>query len=184
MVAMVVTARRVVLVVLVVLIGGLSGAPVLAADNIGADGSALSDAQVQQVRQNCKQAQSLLQRLQSTDVATRINRGRIYENLLNRLVTPFNSRVGLNRYDASSLTLATATIRQKFEDFKTDYSTYENSFSNVLRFNCEADPRGFYTLLATIRSARERVAEDVTSLNGAIDDYTAAFTTLRMDVKG
>lgn len=178
------TKPRFRLIAIAVIIGvGVVSAdvPAFAADP-GSDPAAISDDQAANVRQNCKQAQSVLQRLQNTDVATRVNRGRIYENLINRLITPFNNRVNVNRYDASALALATSQITAQFAAFKSDYSTYENSFSSLLSFNCEADPRGFYSLLVTTREGRTKVSDDIGALDTAISGYTSAFTDLRRGI--
>lgn len=175
--------RHFLILTMLALTVGLVSVPVWAAETTG-ESSEINDTQAEQIRQNCKQAQSVLQRLQSTDVATRINRGRIYENLLNRLIAPFNSRVSANRYDASTLTGTTSAISQKFTDFKNDYISYADSFSSLLSINCESDPRGFYRLLTNTRSARERVANDIAELNTSIDRYTDTFTMLRTSIEG
>lgn len=153
--------------------------PVRAADQT----TQISDAQAEQVQRNCKQAQSTLQRLQTTDVATRINRGRIYENLLNRLIAPFNARVSLNRFDASSLTAASAQISKQFTNFKSDYQSYADSFAKLLTINCESDPHGFYSLLVDARTARQKVSDDITALDAGLSQYTDAFKTLSASVE-
>lgn len=166
---------------------GFASTPARAADNEDQSSSQqapISDQQADQVRQNCKQAQSVLQRLQTTDVATRVNRGRIYEGLLNRLIAPFNSRVNFNRYDASTLVSDAAALNQKFTAFKNDYVTYSDSFSHLLSINCEADPRGFYDLLVTTRDDRTRVAADITDMSTLTDRYTEAFGQLRSSIEG
>lgn len=157
---------------------GLTSVPVRAADTP----LEISDTQLEQIKQNCKQAQSVLQRLETTDVVTRVSRGRLYENLLNHLLAPFNSRVSLNRLDASTLTSTTTSITQKFADFKTDYQEYADSLSSLLSIKCESDPRGFYTLLVSTRDSREKVANDITDLNTLLDRYSDAFTALRATI--
>lgn len=144
----------------------------------------ISDQQAAQVRQACKPAQSILQRLQTTDVATRVNRGQIYENLLNRLITPFDSRVSLNRYDATALNGAAIAIGQKFTQFKTDYVQYSDDFSQLLTYNCQSDPRGFYAVLVTTRNDRTAVSNDINNIKSAIDRYTGAFTSFKTSVEG
>lgn len=175
--------RRTAIIVMLVLTAvtvGLTSVPVRAADT----STDISDTQVDQIRQNCKQAQSVLQRLHQTDAATRVTRGRIYESLLNRLIAPFNSRVSLNRYDASALTTTTTAINQKFTAFKTDYQLYTDSFDRLLSINCEADPRGFYTILVTTRAAREKVSNDISELNTLFDRYGESFNALSQSIEG
>jgi hypothetical protein len=177
-----VAMRRVFLLVIVALAVGLASMPLLPVR--AAEAVEMSDEQVEQVKQNCKQAQSIMQRLQTTDVVTRTNRGRIYENMLNQLISHFNSRVSLNRYDAASLTTTTTAITQKFSSFKTDYQVYADLLSSVLSTNCESDPRGFYAELVATRSARETVANDVADLNTLFDRYEEAFNLLRTSIEG
>ena len=171
--------RRIVITLLAALTVGLASAPVQAADVANVP---TTDAQLLQIKQNCKQAQSELQRLQTTDVATRVNRGRIYESLLNNLIAPFNSRVSLNRGDASVLATTTTAISQKFTDFKNDYVTYSDLLSQTLSVNCESNPNTFYNLLVATRTARTTVATDVIDLNGLLDSYTSGYGTLRTTV--
>ena len=173
--------RRIVIILLAALTVGLASVPVNAVDvpNIPT-----TDTQLQQIRQNCKQAQSELQRLQTTDVATRVNRGRIYESLLNNLIAAFNSRVSLNHNDASVLATTTTAITQKFTDFKNDYVTYSDLLSRTLSVNCELNPSSFYNLLVATRTARATVATDVTDINGLLDSYTNAYETLRTSLLG
>jgi hypothetical protein len=147
------------------------------------DGGSLTDAQVSTIRQNCTQAQSTLQRLQSTDVATRVSRGQIYENLLSRLIEPFNTRVDDNSYDATQLLATTSDLTGRFNDFKTDYSSYADSFTGLLSMNCVANPRGFYGLLATVREKRTLVATDIADLDSGLSKYEAGFTTLRSSIE-
>ena len=168
-------------IILASLAVGLASVPVRAADPPVS--VTVTDAQAELIKQNCKQAQSLLQRLQTADVVTRVNRGRIYESLLNRLITPFNARVSFNRYDANALTTVTSTLNQRFTDFKSDYQIYADSLSNLLAVDCEAHPRPFYTLLVSTRDLRGKVATDVADINTLIDRYTVAFGSLRSTIE-
>lgn len=156
------------------------GAPVLADDGT----AQISDQQAEQIRLACKPAQSLLQRLQTTDVATRVNRGQIYENLINRLISPFDNRVSLNHYDASALSSAATAISQKFTQFKSDYVSYSDDFARLLSYNCQANPRGFYSLLVTTRNDRSSVSTDINDLKTAIDHYTSTFNTFKSSIGG
>ena len=144
----------------------------------------LSDQKLQQIRENCVADQSILQRLQASDVATRVSRGQVYASLLSNLIGPFNSRVSLNRYDASELTAETAQLQKDFNNFKSDYSQYATNFSAMLSVKCESKPADFYDDLQTTRELRAKLASDVSALDQHFNDYSAAFERLAGSITG
>jgi hypothetical protein len=55
------------------------------------------------VVQTCVSAQTVLQKIQHNDAATRVNRGQAYETLVSRLMTPLNTRSTSNGYNSSAV---------------------------------------------------------------------------------
>lgn len=144
----------------------------------------LSDEKLQQIRENCVADQSILQRLQASDIATRVSRGQVYESLLSNLIGPFNSRVSLNRYDASELTAETTQLQKDFTNFKSDYSQYATNFTSMLTIKCQSKPAEFYQDLQTVREMRAKLATDVSALDQHFNDYSAAFERLSSSITG
>lgn len=169
---------RYVVVCLLVAVGLVFIAPTVRAD----DGSTLTDDQAAQVSLNCKQAQSVMQRLGAADVATRVTRGRVYENLITKLINPFNSRVASNNLDTTDLLIDTNAINKSFSAFKSDYSAYNNFFTKTVSIDCESQPRDFYDALTQTRNARAKVASDISELNAEIARYETSFTSVRASI--
>lgn len=132
----------------------------------------LTDAKIENIRQNCLSAQVALQRIQRSDAATRVNRGQVYEVILTRLMSPFNGRLAFNRLDeASTFTATTKKYEQAVDTFKEDYAAYEDLLSNVLKIKCQNQPVTFYDTLTATREARAVVAADIDEIAKILQEY-------------
>lgn len=143
----------------------LSSVPVNAAQV-----SSLSDQQIEIIRANCATSQVILQQLQQSDVATRISRGRDYEQLL-KLMAIFNSRVVLNKLEATELTTTTGDFERQFRAFQRDYVTYSDQLSRTISMRCSEQPVTFYDALSEVRQDRQTLAEEVARMDVLLDRY-------------
>ena len=150
----------------------------LVAPSVHAAPQPLTDAQIEQIRRNCQGSQSFLQQIQRNDAAARINRGRIYESL-GKLLTNFNSRVVLNKLDAPSLVTASSAFTTKVSAFQSDYLSYEDTLSRVLKVKCEEQPVTFYDTLTQAREQRAKLSKDIQDINAILDTYQQGVTALR-----
>lgn len=148
---------------------------------VSAEAQPLTDAQINVIRQNCGQAQQILQRLQRNEAATRVNRGREYETTL-RLMASFNGRVALNKLNAPVLAATTSQVEAKFDAFRADYIAYDDQLEVVLKLKCSEQPVTFYDELTLAREARARVAQDVQDIDTLLDQYQAALGELKSAV--
>ena len=151
---------------------------VFAAPFVSAEAQPLSDRQIGVIRQNCTQAQQILQQLQRNEAATRVNRGREYESTL-RLLALFNSRVALNKLNVPVLAATTSEMEKKFDAFRADYLAYDDQLKTVLKLTCKEQPVTFYDQLTLVREARAKVAKDVKDIDGLLDQYQKALIDLR-----
>lgn len=154
---------------------------VLTAPLVSAEAQPLADTQIEIIRQNCTQAQQILQRLQHSEAAARVNRGRSYETTI-RLMASFNSRVALNKLNAPNLSVVTSQIGDKFDAFRTDYIAYDDQLEVVLRLKCSAQPVTFYDELTLAREARAKVAKDIQDIDNLLDQYQDALNELKADI--
>lgn len=139
----------------------------------------LTDAKIENIRQNCISAQVALQRIQRSDAATRVNRGQTYEVILTRLMSPFNGRLAFNRLDeASTFTTSTKKYEQAVDKFKQDYAEYEDLLSRVLRIKCQNQPVTFYDTLTEAREARAQVAKDIVEVAKILQEYRGLVSNL------
>ncbi len=136
------------------------------------------------VVQTCVSAQTVLQKIQHNDAATRVNRGESYETLVSRLMTPLNTRATSNGYNNSAPLLinTTSKFQQALDNFKKDYENYDNAASSALKTKCKEKPAIFYGYLEDARTQRQTVANDVTNLSSLINDYKTNVQKLKSEV--
>lgn len=140
-----------------------------------AQSSPMTDAHIQRIRTNCIDAQSILTQLHTSDVALRVNRGQLYESISTKLMTPFNSRVTLNKYDGSKLIAQSVEYEQQLAEFRTNYKAYDDAMTKTLRINCINEPVAFYDSVGDARSKRQLVHQSVIKLQESIRGYKTEF---------
>jgi hypothetical protein len=137
------------------------------------------------VVQTCVSAQTVMQKIQHNDAATRVNRGQTYATIISRLMTPLNTRSTSNGYNSSATLLTDTTKRyqQALDDFKDHYKNYDNAVSNALKTKCKDKPEVFYGYIEDARRERQNVAADVTALSGLVGEYRVNVLKLRSEVQ-
>lgn len=144
-----------------------------------ADGAVMTDSHIQRIKQNCRSATNTIQQIHTNDGPLRVNRGQVYDSLSSKLMTPLNSRLILNKLDASALVKLTAQYDKTLNEFRDNYKNYDNQMSNVLTIDCTKQPVRFYDAVAEARRLRGVVYSNVTKLSTIIKEYGDAFTTFR-----
>lgn len=154
------------------------------AENASAQSADLTPEKQAIVVQTCVSAQTVLQKIQHNDAATRVNRGQAYETIYSRLMTPLNIRATSNEYNNSAPLLLGTTnkFQQALDDFKDDYEKYDNSVSSALKTKCKDKPAVFYGYLEDARSQRQDVASDVATLSALTSEYRANVLKLKSEV--
>lgn len=166
------------IVALVVATTGLTVSDASAQSN-----QAMTDAHVERIRANCNDAQATLQQLHASDGPLRVNRGQIYDSISTKLMTRLNSRLALNRLDASTLVNITAQYSKVLSSFRADYKQYDDQMSTVLSIDCRKQPVTFYDAVAKARQLREAVHADVGELRQLIVEYQKAFDAFYLQFK-
>lgn len=140
-----------------------------------AEETPMTEAHIERIKANCVEAQTQLSRIHTNDALLRVNRGQLYERLLTKLMSPFNSRVALNNMNGSSLVETAATYEQDLMVFRTDYQQYDEAMSATLKINCMNQPVAFYDSVADVRTKRDKVHADTLRLQQDIQDYKNKF---------
>lgn len=137
------------------------------------------------IKQTCVSAQTVLQRIQHNDAATRVNRGQGYETIASRLMVPLNTRATSNEYNNSAPLLidTTKNFQQALENFKENYENYDNAVSAALRTKCQDKPADFYGYVEDARNERQKVSNDITNLAGLIGEYRKNVLKLKNEVQ-
>jgi hypothetical protein len=137
--------------------------------------SPTTDAQLTRIRTNCVSSKNRLNQVHAADGLLRVNRGQLYESMTTRLMSRFNNRVSTNNLDASALVTITNNYDTALTTFRTDYITYEQQLSSAMQIDCTKEPISFYDAVATARTSRSKVHDDVIILHQYIDSYGVAF---------
>jgi hypothetical protein len=154
-------------VVITMLIGGVSYF------KVSAESAAMTDQQIQLIRDSCVSTKSTLNQLHSSDALMRVNRGQIYESMSTKLMEKFNSRVSSNSLNNSGLVLATNSYESILDTFRLDYITYEKQLTLTIGIDCSKQPLIFYNAIDLARTERNQVHTDVVNLDQSINQYQA-----------
>lgn len=139
----------------------------------------MTDTHIQRIKQNCKAATRTIQQIHANDGPLRVNRGQIYDSMSSKLMTPLNSRLIVNKLDASSMVKITAQYSNTLTDFRESYKSYDNQMSDVLEIDCIRQPVRFYDEVAEARKLRGIVHANVVKLHTLITEYGDAFSNFR-----
>lgn len=139
----------------------------------------LNDDQITQIRLNCVEVQSTLQRLHSSDALLRVNLGQRYEAIATKLMTPMNNRVALNRVDSAPITKTTTDFNNTLDDFRERYKQYEQSMTRALQVKCQDQPVAFFDAVTLARIHRANLREVVVKLNSQLAQYREQIDTIR-----
>lgn len=131
-----------------------------------------SEEHLEKIRQNCVSAQVTMQRIQHSDIATRINTGRVYDALITRQMAPLNSRTSLNRVSiAPVLADDTRSLENVLLSFRDNYADYTDALSRAIRLKCQDKPEEFYRYVQDARELRQDLSEDVENMKKLTKEY-------------
>lgn len=166
----------------VTFIGVVAGLCVVSS-SASADAPPLSETHKRQIIRTCSTTKASLRQLHRSDASLRVNRGQAYEYILMKLMTRFNARVASNQMDSSSLSQIANTYTATLSSFREAYRVYEMKLSDTLRIDCSKQPEVFYYSILEARQQRSVVYEDVTELNGLMDQYYQSFLAFSAEYK-
>lgn len=131
----------------------------------------LTDEQRTMIVTNCVSIKNTLNQLKATDALLRVNRGQVYEALSSKLMDRFNSRLSNNQLDTKGFVSLRTSYDEQLDRFRADYEQYARQLESAIRIDCANDPDAFHDAVASARTMRTVVHEDVKKLHGYIDDY-------------
>lgn len=127
---------------------------------------------------NCVGAQSILGQAEKTDAALRINRGRIYGEVLD-LFYAMNSRLAANKISAAKLVSITSKYDDELSNFRDNYNKYDDKLTEITGMNCKDKPGDFYSKLESLRKEREGLKNNVDNLKKLQSDYHTEFNAVK-----
>lgn len=125
----------------------------------------------QNVSLNCEIIKLRLKQVQINDSLTRVNYGQAYESVIEKVLTPANTRLVANRYDASELVSSTTQFNNGLQSFRENYRNYKNKLDELSLVDCKNNPVEFYTKLEVVRLARTNLGQQLEALNQQIEGY-------------
>ena len=143
------------------------GAPVFAQ----ATSAVLPDSQIAQIRANCQSALATLGQIHANDAPDYINRNQTYFSISDKLMARLNSRLTLNRYDATVLVKTASDYNDQLTQFRALYQAYDSDMGDALHTDCSKDPMGFYDKVTIARNARQSVRDSIDKLTSLINQY-------------
>jgi hypothetical protein len=142
------------------------GAPVFAQAD-----TTMTDAHIANIRANCPTALATLEQIHANDAPEYINRNQTYFSISDKLMARLNSRLTLNRYDATELVKTASDYNTELAEFRTLYQTYDNAMTAALRIDCANEPVSFYDAVGGARTARQNVRDSADQLVTLINQY-------------
>lgn len=129
------------------------------------------------IHTNCPAAQVVLNGLEKSDAALRINRGRVYNDVAN-LFYAMNSRLSTNKMSSPKLAEITTNFAKSLEKFRNGYNEYDDDLNDLIHMDCRKQPLEFYSKLETFRDKRKKFNDNVQYLDQLILDYKSEFNKL------
>ncbi len=146
-----------------------------------AQSAQLSDQQQAQIKGECVVIKSTLNQLHSNDALLRVNTGQLYETIATKLMDRFNERANFNNMDDDELVASANNFNLLLDNFRNDYIIYEQHLSTAMNIDCTTQPVAFYDVVALARTSREKIHNDVISLNQALDQYSQTISKFEND---
>ena len=139
----------------------------------------MTDDHIAHIKSNCPTALSTLARIHANDAPVYINHNQTYFSISDKLMAKLNSRLTLNRYDATGLVKTASNYNVQLTKFRTAYKDYDDTMADLLRMDCRLQPVSFYDKVADARAKRQKVNDIVTQMKALIDQYDQEVTTFK-----
>ena len=166
---------------LLVLAGCLVAASLVSGVVARAQDQPPSDETVQQVAHSCQSIRNALTQIHLRDGVFRVSRAQSYEFMSTRLMAPLNSRLLLNKVDASGLVRTTAQYDTLLNQFRAKYVAYDEQLAATIAIDCKQKPAEFYQALVKTRELREEVHQITLELNQHVGQYPKAVDGIRTE---
>lgn len=135
------------------------------------DQPVLTNEQIEHIRNNCGDTQTALGSIRATDAVAFVNIGQKLDTLSNRLMTPMNSRVAINKLDGVAVIKTTVEFNTEVKRFQALYRDYAQSVNVTTAMGCYNQPVEFYDNLTALLQKRVAVRESYEHLKKLIAQY-------------
>ena len=136
--------------------------------------SALSEWQRGTISQYCGTIRQTLQTVQRNDSRLRTRLGSYYETIYSDFMVPLNLRLVKNNQQSTTTLAQQSNFATARTEFSSNFINYSRSLEELIAYDCQSDPDGFYAKLTDVRAKRELVHSSVTSLNQIIAEHSSS----------
>lgn len=140
--------------------------------------SADSPSPVDLLPSRCISIKAKLEHIYINETPIRINYGQAYEDLLNKVITPANTRLVANGYAGGEIVNLSAEFSQDLERFRLAYQKYQQQLKLVKQLDCRNQPEKFYQQLVKLREERQQINQKIVDLNSELERYLREFNQL------
>ena len=141
--------------------------------SVFAQSSTMTDAHIMRIKTNCQLALGILGRIHVNDAPQFINSNQTYYSIGDKLMAHLNSRLTLNKYDASMLVKTASDYNDALTKYRSTYKNYEETMSELVRMDCKRAPVTFYDEVSLAREQRAKVHHAVIRLHELLKQYRA-----------
>lgn len=134
----------------------------------------MTDEHIAKIKSNCQIARASLSQVHANDAPTYVNRNQTYFSVGDKMMATLNSRLSLNRFDASELVRIASDYNDLVAKFRNVYRDYDDSMTAAINTDCTKQPVGFYDKVAVARDSRKRVHDVVVRLTASLREYRQA----------
>lgn len=134
------------------------------------------------VTMNCLDVKFKLGELHRQDKLLRVTAGQGYDNMSSRLMARLNARIVENKLDGSELIKRASEFEKARQQFRDDYTKYDDAFVSVLKADCQSQMQTYYVSLQSLKELREAVHTDIQTLNTSMQRYYGAFVDFKKTV--
>lgn len=131
----------------------------------------MTDQHIAKIRSNCQLARASLSQIHANDAPIYVNRNQTYFSIGDKMMATLNSRLSLNRYDASKLVKIASEYNGLVGTFRETYRDYDDAMTVAVATDCMKQPVGFYDRVNEAREARQKVHDIVVKLTNKLNEY-------------
>lgn len=129
----------------------------------------LTTAQQKRIKERCKNAQTLISKLDARDAKTQQGRLAAYDGVVTKL-TNLETKVAAQGVDTTSLKAQITALQAKVANFKTDMEAYRFAVSDTASMSCTTDPAAFKASLAASREDFAKIKADAADIRMYLKD--------------
>ncbi|MBP5648246.1 hypothetical protein J6X04_03115 [Candidatus Saccharibacteria bacterium] len=144
--------------------------------------NAISDNQVEVIKERCESIRDNLKVVQKNDAKARVHLGGRFETVLSKFIMPLNMRLVENGLPSAELVENQNDFSKAKTIFVNDYINYQQELEELVAMDCKNEPKQFYEKLEKVRQKRKMMEQDVMKLRTLITNQIKIVTGLRSKI--